>query len=507
MLIAEYKRDMSQNYLILPMQPETDPDTYQTRMLLTHAVPGLLGCTIQHVDGVGRFYYDITSRCSLAELFENRQLEYGDLKLIFGGFIQVMEGIAEYLMSASSLVLEPEYIFADAEKKRLTFCYLPGYDQEIRMQFQKLTEYILPKLDHKDPEGVMLGYGVYRRALEDTFHLEHIKEELYRNGSGAMQEKKEPGGFQPDRESQPRMQVQNFAFEKRADSDSRHEEGAALAGGEEAEPLPPWQTGRQVEKEPVQDKYGLLIRILMGAAGVILLLVAAILKQMGYLSGISTEALLGGMTALMAGGALIAQILSKRRPREEGGETKRESKKRKSKANIRLDSGMELRENPQPWEEADPAALKKSGRPKSAGAEAMADFNPGRLMPQPESKKPAPAVTPGAIMETVVLTAANLHGPAALVSREPGELPTIYLSEELTVIGKLENAADAVIDLPTVSRVHAKIRRQDDEYYLSDLNSRNGTTVNGHVLSSQEQWCLADQDEVDFASARYLFIK
>lgn len=26
----------------------------------------------------------------------------------------------------------------------------------------------------------MLGYGVYRRAMENSFHLEHIKEELYK---------------------------------------------------------------------------------------------------------------------------------------------------------------------------------------------------------------------------------------------------------------------------------------------------------------------------------------
>ena len=49
--------------------------------------------------------------------------------------------------------------------------------------------------------------------------------------------------------------------------------------------------------------------------------------------------------------------------------------------------------------------------------------------------------------ETVVLSANIVTGPATLVSREPGELATIYLQNELTVIGKMENAADAVIEL------------------------------------------------------------
>ena len=109
--------------------------------------------------------------------------------------------------------------------------------------------------------------------------------------------------------------------------------------------------------------------------------------------------------------------------------------------------------------------------------------------------------------ETVVLSANIVAGPATLVSREAGELATIYLQEELTVIGKMETAADAVIDLPTVSRIHAKIRKRDGEYYLTDLNSRNGTSVNGKMLKGAEEYCLQDQDEVDFAQARYVFLK
>ena len=38
--------------------------------------------------------------------------------------------------------------------------------------------------------------------------------------------------------------------------------------------------------------------------------------------------------------------------------------------------------------------------------------------------------------ETVALSANIVTGPATLVSREPGELATIYLQNELTVIGK-----------------------------------------------------------------------
>lgn len=108
--------------------------------------------------------------------------------------------------------------------------------------------------------------------------------------------------------------------------------------------------------------------------------------------------------------------------------------------------------------------------------------------------------------ETVVLSANIVTGPATLVSREPGELATIYLQNELTVIGKMENAADAVIELPTVSRIHAKIRKREGEYYLTDLiHARN--ICNGKILKGDEEYCLQDQDQIDFAQARYVFLK
>ena len=109
--------------------------------------------------------------------------------------------------------------------------------------------------------------------------------------------------------------------------------------------------------------------------------------------------------------------------------------------------------------------------------------------------------------ETVVLSAGVVSGPASLVSKEAGELATIYLNDDLTVIGKLENACDAVIALPTVSRIHAKIRKKEDGYYLTDMNSRNGTAVNGKLLLPDEEYQLKQEDEVDFAQARYIFLE
>lgn len=177
---TEYKRDMNHNYLILTGDERIDTDSYQVRMIVANAVPDLLQCRIQGIDGKFMVYYDITSRHSMTALFEEKKMDLESLQVILGGFIQIMEEMSEYLLNPCQLILEPEYIYLDAERKSVRFCYLPGFHGEIQKQFQSLAEYILPKLDHEDGKAVMLGYNVYRRALEDSFHLEYIKEELYK---------------------------------------------------------------------------------------------------------------------------------------------------------------------------------------------------------------------------------------------------------------------------------------------------------------------------------------
>lgn len=37
------------------------------------------------------------------------------------------------------------------------------------------------------------------------------------------------------------------------------------------------------------------------------------------------------------------------------------------------------------------------------------------------------------------------------------------------------------------------------------MNSRNGTAVNGKLLLPDEEYQLKQEDEVDFAQARYIF--
>ena len=60
---------------------------------------------------------------------------------------------------------------------------------------------------------------------------------------------------------------------------------------------------------------------------------------------------------------------------------------------------------------------------------------------------------------------------------------------------------DCVLADPTVSRRHARLRRQGDRWLLADLGSTNGTRLNGWRLAEEVE--LRAGDRVSFGTARY----
>ena len=73
------------------------------------------------------------------------------------------------------------------------------------------------------------------------------------------------------------------------------------------------------------------------------------------------------------------------------------------------------------------------------------------------------------------------------------------------IIGKQENLVDYVLHRETVSRLHLRIDRKEDRYYVQDLNSTNGTMVAGHMLENNELMEIRDDVEISIAGVRYRF--
>jgi len=93
--------------------------------------------------------------------------------------------------------------------------------------------------------------------------------------------------------------------------------------------------------------------------------------------------------------------------------------------------------------------------------------------------------------------------PRLLVTAGPLRDSTIPLPEGEATLGRDPTNAVAVVD-PSVSRKHCLLRREGDgRFQIKDLDSRNGTLVNG--LAVKEQW-LRHGDEIATGDSVFVFL-
>ena len=81
----------------------------------------------------------------------------------------------------------------------------------------------------------------------------------------------------------------------------------------------------------------------------------------------------------------------------------------------------------------------------------------------------------------------------------------IPLTQPVVKVGQ-GNGVDAQIEKGTISHFHARIDHEQDGFYIEDLNSTNGTFVNGDGLAYKERRKLSMNDIVQFADIRYRFV-
>lgn len=89
-----------------------------------------------------------------------------------------------------------------------------------------------------------------------------------------------------------------------------------------------------------------------------------------------------------------------------------------------------------------------------------------------------------------------------LIRYPPGQEEEIRLSGEEFIIGSLETGMDYRLPAVGVSRKHVRFTLENGEVWAEDLNSTNGTKVNGKKIKKQK---LKDGDKIQIAREEFEF--
>lgn len=102
---------------------------------------------------------------------------------------------------------------------------------------------------------------------------------------------------------------------------------------------------------------------------------------------------------------------------------------------------------------------------------------------------------------TVLLFAGKKKEEPELVCEQTGEV--IRLTKFPFYLGSAKEYADYVPLGEGVSRIHCCISKKENNFYLSDLNSTNGTYLNGKEVSTGKELLLSANDEIRVCSQEF----
>ena len=440
---AEYRREMNHSYLMLKTDGELNMQGYEMKMLLHNQLAGLLPLSVRYIDGVPLFYYEVTSRQSLLLNYEAKKFGKTDLERIFKSVADIMEELEEYLLDAETILFNPKYIYMDTDWQHLYFCCFPVSREAGRNGVLELTEYILPKIDHKDAEAVVLGYGVYRESVEAGIGADEIRRELRKVSMETADEKK----------NQPENSYDGLDYSGEETITEEKRKQALDDFFQEEEEIE--------DKHPLLNAVGCIFTLAAAAVCIYLLLHYEIANILQISIGVSAA-------AAAAVGAFIVFRLK----------NAREEKKRKTRELDQLEAWGWERESEY---KEDNGEREKQGK---AGLEK-------------ENAKTGDFDTCG---PTILLSPKKTdEGNACLLWDEEENQKRHILDKEIQIIGKLASAADICLGHPAVSRIHGRIRRDENNFFLSDLNSKNGTFLNGRILEPEREYLLHNGDKISIA--------
>lgn len=102
---------------------------------------------------------------------------------------------------------------------------------------------------------------------------------------------------------------------------------------------------------------------------------------------------------------------------------------------------------------------------------------------------------------TVLLSAIKKPEGPELICEQTGEV--IPLTKFPFYVGSAGEYADLVSMAEGVSRIHCCISKKEEKYYLSDLNSTNGTYLNGTEVVPGKDALLSANDEIRICSQEF----
>lgn len=450
----QYFKDSKHNYLIMKTEV-SEENLFQYKMLENNKINGLLPFTLRNMDECYYLYYEIDSRQSLKNRYDRKKMSYEKLMNFFKDLVQTARNLGDYLLDPCHIILSPEGVFEELSSGRFSFIYDPGHEETADEAFM---ESIMEYADMEDERGAKLIYklldSIYDGSGIDFAFLENVI---------AEEKEEQQVSFIID-------EVPSDNFPKRNDLDFDDDEDLDDDDDE------------KIQEKKIKIKLPISGHFLMA---MLFAIVAGILVYLRHAYVLTYEESILDIAVFMVSIMMsLTCFLIQLRKNDKAFIRK------KKDDNDEDDEDREIEPQITTYKEKEQTPKKTKNNPA----------------PYIRNEAPIPEDDDGE--ETVLLTMDFGERAHKLYAEEGSELNNIDLGSLPVIVGKLHSCSDVIISDKSVSRMHAKIYKPDkgeDTVWIQDLNSTNGTYINGKRLMPNEEAPLKEDDEVSFGKCVYAF--
>ncbi len=543
---TEYKRDMQHNYLVIYDEEQQDKpldSTFQEKMLIYNNLVGLLPFHVQQMNGERMIYYEINGYQPLSEICAMIPPKVDQLSTLVKGLLTAIRQAPKYLLKEDDFLILADQIFIGLPNYDVHICYYSGYQHQIKVQLAKFFESFMECVDYEDREAVYLVYSLYMKSKDKNCTIDDLMK-LIENQGNSINTKTNDFNPSENRIQEPKREQITVSMlntsepvirtsSKSQESGILHEHVKDSLPKQSFSMFPPAMDAtfhppnQRVEEHASKYKKTSSVRPLISQSrqeeqevfyypskyyifGGIVVLVITLICGMIASSNLLRDSVTHKLEPIKFAALLVVILI----PSVYGLIKIFDPKNKVSKivsiglyepnihqemaAAMELDhktysSRMEIKDEVYDMSDtnmiSDVTALRDNPKPPVQHLSSIMDQN----STESESNR------------TKLLNGVTASPFPQLISEKPEAADSITIMECPFYIGTVKNRMNYSLTSPVISRYHAKIELIDEAYYLIDLNSTNGTFLNGKRVTADEPNVLVPGDKIAFANICFIF--
>ena len=508
-----YERDLSHNYMVVGLG-DIDTGDYRYKMLEAQKTKGLMACSLRNINSDSFLYYEADGLRSIADRFASKKMNYSQLMDFFTDLEKTCIDMAEYLLEEDSLVMTMDTVMVDLARGSFRFMCLPGDNREdIETFAMELTDIV----DHNDEKAVNAAYEFCMLVEENGYNLSVIARMMRDKMAQSLETVSHVEGQQPVEHIADRSAVQATPSpDFYEDFDEKEEEDTSSKGK---------------SKDNDMKSYYIfsILSIIIGLLGIAIRYRYPLTPRQNIISlSIIGVTFAMGIAALIYAShkrkTLEMQEIDDNIRSEISHVKKRKEAEKKNSALTNKNEYRKKKRRSKSYEDDDFDIDEEIGNGFGRTCEkgGSSAFGPGNLAFARSDEKAFGAAAPSVLMPnlqmfasrkadtyahasaptdpgTTVLSDSPVKEQGRLYSRGLNNCIQISTDKLPLTIGKMEGCVDFVIPHKTISRIHARLFRENGNMFLIDLGSTNGTYHNGCRLQAQKPVRIVPGDEVRFS--------